>query len=257
MTRPAVDPEAAEARRQQALLAALVAPRADAAASPGLQAYRANAHASAGRALGTACPTVRALLGSEDFAQLARAFWHAHPPLRGDLGEWGAALPEWLEGHAALAEWPYLADCARLDLALHHCERAADAAFDAPSLALLSHTEPARLQMRLMPGVQLLASRWPLASIHAAHAAGDEQSFAAARERVERGQGEAVVVAREGWRGVVHLLDAPGFAFMQALARGDDLARSLDAAGDGFDFAAWLADALRRRWLQEVARGTD
>jgi hypothetical protein len=247
------DHEDAEALRQRELLARLAAARADAAASPGLRAYRANAHASAERALGTACPTLRVLLGAEDFAQLAREFWHADPPLRGDLGEWGDALPEWIAAHAGLAEWPYLADCARLDLALHHCERAADAVFDAASLALLSSTDPARLQLRLMPGVQALRSRWPLASLHAAHAGRDESLFDVARDRLQQGQGEAVVVARDGWRGVVHRIAAPDLAFMQALACGADLARALDAAGDGFDFAAWLADALRCRWLKEVA----
>ena len=53
-------------------------------------------------------------------------------------GSGATALPEWLAGHEALAAWPYLADCARLDLALHRCERAADAVFDAASLARLS-----------------------------------------------------------------------------------------------------------------------
>ncbi len=249
--------EQAEACRQRELLAALAAPQADAATSPGLQAYRSNAHAAAERALGTACPTLRALLGGENFAQLTREFWHAHPPLRGDLGEWGAALPEWIAAHPGLAEWPYLADCARLDLALHHCERAADAVFDAASLRLLSTTEPAQLSLRLMPGVRVLASRWPLASIHAAHAGSDEQLFATARELVQRGQGEAVVVAREGWRGVVHRIEAPGLAFMQALRDGADLARALDEAGGDFDFASWLGDALRCHWLQEVRVGCD
>lgn len=248
----------AEARRQRELLAAITAPRADAAAPAGLRAYRANAHASAERALAAACPTVQALLGAAAFAQLAREFWHAEPPQRGDLGEWGAALAAWIEAHPGLAEWPYLADCARLDLALHRCERAADALFDAASLALLSTAEPARLRLRLMPGVQGFGSRWPLASIHAAHAAGhDEALFALARERTTQGQGEAVVVARAGWRGVVHPIDAPGLAFMQALAREADLAQALDAAGEGFDFAAWLGAALRGGWLKEVAQVGD
>ena len=247
------DREDAEARRQQELLARLAAPRADGAASPGLRAYRANAHASAERALGAAVPTVRALLGDEDFAQLAREFWHADPPLRGDLGEWGDALPEWIAAHTGLADWPYLADCARLDLALHRCERAAGAVFDAASLALLSSTEPARLQLRLMPGVRVLASRWPQASLHAAHKGSDESLFDVARERVQRWQGEAVVVARDGWRGVVHRIDAPARVFMEALVRGADLAQALVAAGESFDFAAWLAEAVRRHWLREVA----
>lgn len=255
MNDPGVD---GEARRQRELLAALAAPRADGSAPAGMRAYRANASASAERALAAACPTVQTLLGTADFAQLAREFWHAHPPQRGDLGEWGGALPAWIEAHPGLADWPYLADCARLDLALHRCERAADAVFDAASLARLSSAEPARLRLHLMPGVQALASRWPLASIHAAHAAGaDEALFALARERIERGQGEAVVVARAGWRGVAHAIDAPGLAFMEALAHGDGLAQALDAVGEGFDFGAWLGCALRGQWLKEVAMQGD
>ncbi len=249
--------EATEARRQQALLAQLAAPRAAADAPPGLRAYRSNAHASARRALGAACPTVHALLGEEDFTQLAREFWHADPPLRGDLGEWGDALPGWIALHPGLAEWPYLADCARLDLALHRCERAADAGLDAGSLALLADAEPALLRLRLQPGVALLASAWPVASIHAAHAASDEGLFQLARERVQQAIGESVVVSREGWHGVVHRADARPLAFMQALLDEADLAQALDLAGADFDFTAWLAEALRCHWLKGIERVAD
>ena len=191
--------ERAEAGRQQALLAALAAPRAEPDAPPSLRAYQTNAHASARRALESACPTLAALLGDEDFGALAREFWHAHPPIRGDLGEWGDELPGWIEAHAGLAAWPYLADCARLDLALQRCERAADAALDADSLALLASVDPSRIAMRPMPGVATLVSAWPLASIHAAHAPGaGDAAFAAVRERLRDRVGETVVVARNG-----------------------------------------------------------
>lgn len=247
-----------EALRQQALLAALAAPRADPDAPPGLKAYRANAHASARRALATACPTLAALLGDEDFAALAREFWHAHPPHRGDLGEWGDALPGWIADHEGLADWPYLADCARVDLALHRCERAADATPDAATLALLADVDPARLSLTLMPGVAVIVSRWPIASIHAAHAPDPgEAAFDRVRERLRDRVGEAVVVARAGWRGAVHRIDAAGAVFTQAVAEGERLAPALDRAGAGFDFAAWLADAVRLQWLQGLALEPD
>ena len=116
-----------EAERQRRLMSQLLAARADATGLPtresgaralrGLQAYRANADASAARALGTAFPTVHALVGDEDFEHLAREFWRAAPPQRGDLGEWGADFAAWLSEHPQLADWPYLGDCARLDWA--------------------------------------------------------------------------------------------------------------------------------------------
>lgn len=249
--------DAIESGRQQALLALLAAPKAAADAPPGLHAYRTNAHASARRALGAACPTVLALLGEDDFTHLAREFWHADPPQRGDLAEWGEALPHWIALHPGLAEWPYLADCARLDLALHRCERAANAELDAGSLARLSDTEPARLRLCLRPGVAVLASAWPVASIHAAHAAGDQGLFELARERVLEAIGESVVVSRAGWRGVVHRAEPSALAFMRALLDEADLAQALDLAGVEFDFAAWLAEALRCHWMKGIERVAD
>ncbi len=258
---------AAESERQRLLLGALFAARTsdakelDAAlhvddnAEAGLRAYRANAHASAERALAVTFTTLRVLIGAEDFAQLAREFWHAHPPQRGDLGDWGDALPAWLAAHAALAEWPYLPDCARLDLALHRCERASDAAIEPTTLALLDTHDPGALRLHLLPGVQCITSRWPIVTLHAAHAANaDEALFERAREQIQAGVGEAAVVARDGFRGVVHRIGAPGAAFMQAIARAACLSDALTAPGEDFDFAAWLADALRCRWLQRVER---
>ena len=247
----------AEAARQQALLAALLAPRTDPALPPGLQAYRAHAHAAADRALAAACPTVRALLGEEDFAHLAREHWQACPPTQGDLAEWGTTLPGWIEVHPGLADWPYLADCARLDLALHRCERAADEQPDPGSLARLADTAPSRLRLRLRAGVEVLVSRWPLASIHAAHAAPDANGFEPVRALLQAGVGEAVVVARDGWRGTVHAVAAADAGFLLALQAGATLAASLDAAGEGFDFGTWLAQALRARWLKDAVLATD
>jgi len=257
-----------EARRQQVLLAALANGASDCGglretgprAARGLEAYRANAEAIAARALGSTFATVRAMLGEDDFARLAREFWRAHPPLRGDLGEWGDALPDWLAAHAGLAPWPWLADGARLDLALHCCERAADAVVDAASLAQLGTADPARLRLELMPGTALLRSHWPIAAIHHAHQLeGDdaERAFAAVREAIAAQRGESVLVARRGWRAVVHALDERSADWTQDLLTGVSLADALDHAGESFDLAVWLADALRESWLKGVAASND
>lgn len=259
-----------EAARQQALLAALIAADANPPAlalretgpraARGLEAYRANAEASAERALASTFATVQAMVGEEDFKHLARAFWHAHPPQRGDLGEWGAEFPAWLGAHAAMAPWPWLPDSARLDLALHRAERAADAGLDAASLALLESTDPARLRLQLMPGTALLRSAWPIASIHAAHQLGGdaaEQAFEGLRAAIADVRGEQVLVARQGWRAVVHRLDSPGAAWAQAVLDGACLADAMALAGEDFDFTVWLGTALRESWLKGVVASND
>jgi len=261
-----------EALRQQALLDAVRAgdPRealpslaADgrvagppARIASGLAAYRGNVEAAAERALSTTFPTVSAMVGTGDFGRLVRAYLHDEPPRVGDLGEWGVTFAAWVGRHAALAEWPYLADCAALDHAVHRCERAADALFDARSLALLESTEPARLQLRLRPGTAVLSSVWPIATIHLAHR-DPSSDFSAARAALAVRRAEQVLVVRCGWRGAVVAIDPSTVDWTQSLLDGIDLAGALDRAGDRFDFAGWLATALRGGWLQGVACSVD
>ncbi len=252
-----------EAQRQWQLLAALAAGapasatlrEAGVRVARGLEAYRANAEAVAERALASTFATVQAMVGDDDFKHLACEFWRGHPPERGDLGEWGDALPAWLAAHRGLTAWPWLADCARLDLALHRCERAEDAALDAASLGRLESVDPAQLRLLLMPGTALLCSRWPIATIHRAHqleGEAAERAFADVRAGVDAQRGEHALVARRGWRALVHPLDPLTAAWTQDLLAGANLADALTRAGAAFDFAAWLANALRESWLRAV-----
>lgn len=265
---------AAEAARQQALLAAIhagpLAPCTPALVDAwqgtperirrGVGAYRANAQALAHRALAAAVPTVEAMVGDDELPALAWAYWQAHPPTRGDIGEWGAALPDWLAAQADLADWPWLADAARLDLALHHAERAADATFDADTLVLLGEHDPGQLFLLPMPGLALVRSAWPIVTMWQAHRAlraGDAQALAPVRVALAEGAAEAALVHRRGWRGEVALMDADDTPFMTRWLAGDDLGAALDAAGPVFDFAAWLPRALAGGWLKGVAVGGD
>ncbi len=257
-----------EALRQRELLAAMASGRigtlalreSGARAARGLEAYRANAEAIAERALGAAFATVQSMLGAEDFARLAREFWQAHPPEHGDLGEWGEALPRWIEAHAGLADWPWLADTARLDFALHRNERAADASPDLASLNRLESTDPADLRIVLMPGTAMIESRWPLVCIHRAHQLqGDAAmaAFAEVRQAIADSHGEAAFVVRQGWRGVVHSLDPPTARWTRELLAGADLASALQRAGEAFDFTAWLSTSVRETWLKGVVSARD
>lgn len=242
-----------ELARQQALLAALWrqaplpagltgrAGRRDA----GLGVYRANAGAHAERALASACPTLADLIGDTALAGLARALWQARPPARGDLAEFGEAVPGFIEADAQLADWPYLADVARLDLAVQRIERASDVPPMPAGLALLAEADPAALWLRARPGLALLRSRWPVASIWQAHRAPGTESALAA---LDLAQPEAALVWREGWRGAVARLDETAAAFTAALLGGASLGSALAAAPAGFDFTAWLTQALQQQW---------
>ncbi len=251
-----------EALRQQMLLRALLGDarpgvvagwlRDGAGTARGLAAYQANAGALAERALAAAFPTVQQLLGEASFAGLARSFWRARPPQRGDVATWGGALADFIADDEDLAPEPYLADVARLEWAVHEAERAADAASPA-GLERLDGHDPAALWLRLAPGTALVGSPHPVATIWHAHRSDAPDRFAPVREAFAAGRGETVRVVREGWRATVAAIGSDEARFTGALLAARPLGDALAQAGAAFDFGAWLVAALQGQWLAGVS----
>ena len=181
----------------------------------GLQAYRANAKALAGRALAGTFPRLQEELGEADFAAMAWVFWRAFPPRSGDLADWGGELAGFLSLQPEMD--PRLVEQAQLEWALHEAERARDASFDVESLSLLEGGDAERLRLSFRPGTALVGK---------------------------------LLVWRNGWRAVSAELSEPAAHFMQGQLSGASLAASLEV--EGFDFSAWLQDALRQGWLVGV-----
>jgi hypothetical protein len=268
VTSPWCEGRALEAWRQQQLLRVLwrQAPEAGLTgwlrdgpvrAARGVSAYRANGQALAARALAAAFPTVAALLGDEALTALAAAHWQQHPPQAGDIARWGTDLPPALAADPQLAELPYLADVARLDALVAACELAPDAPPITPDgLALLAHPDAAEGHLRLLPGTALLPSAWPVASIWHGHQPDAPDGLAPARAALARGDGEAALVWRAGWRARVAALAPGDAAFTAALLAGHTLGQALAApAAAGWAdwaFEPWLLQALSAGWLAAV-----
>lgn len=221
----------------------------------GLAAYQANASALAERSLAAAYPTLQQLVGSDSFAAMARAFWHRHAPQRGDLAQWGEALPAFIADSESLAGEPFLADVAQLEWALHAAEGAADSQAAPVGLDLLARCDPETIRLRFAPGLALIESAHPIVAIWRAHqhsaGAGDER-FAAVREAFAAGRGETALVWRDGLRARAQALGAGDAAFTHALLAGRTLGAALAGAGSEFDFEPWLIRALRERWIDAI-----
>ncbi len=211
----------------------------------GLQAYRANAHALAARALQAPYPVIKQMLGSEVFATLARDLWHDHPPLLGDLAQWGGALAAWMQQAPALTklitEHPYLCDVACTEWALHQCATAPDASLDAASFALLTNHEAVQVHLRMAPGAQVVPSAYPAASIVLAHSAGEASVADALRRLMQQSSAETALVWRQGYVPRVRALANAEVAFASAAVTGLPLQAALDAAHADFDFSDWLS----------------
>ena len=242
------------ANQQQVLLEALFARPADAALAQlanqtldagtrGFKVYQANGHVLAERSLASAYPVVAQLIGAEGFSDLARALWHAHPPVRGDVAQWGAALAEFLQNSAQLQDEPYLADVARVEWALHCCASAADGVPDLASLSLLTSEDPAKLYLDLAPGCVALRSAWPLANLMSAHLEGSP-SLAEVGRQLRAGLAQDVVVWREGLHPRLRACLPAEADCLQAIQAGEPLARALDLA-PGLNFEAWFPMVLQ------------
>ncbi|WP_322404734.1 DUF692 family multinuclear iron-containing protein [Massilia luteola] len=203
--------------------------------------YRGNLGSHWSRALSSAYPVLRRLVGDEFFDALARVYGRAHPALDPDLNRFGAALPDFLAGFAPAADYPYLPEVARLEWAVHAAWFAPDA--DGPRATLAGLTPAAFEAARavLHPSLRLHASPWATVALWRAH-----QDGGPAFPDVLRVDTRALVVRPRG-DVIVDTIGAPDYAALGCLARGGTFGMALDAAFDldgDFDVAAHL-----RRWL--------
>jgi hypothetical protein len=162
---------------------------------------------------------------------------------------YGAAMPAFLESFPPVAQYGYLPDIARLELALRHAYHAADARPLDPSSLSIQPEALMAARFGLAPAVRVIASRWPIHAIWRANTDAD------APKPVMRP--EEVLIARPGFDPRPWLLPPGGAALISALHDGRTLAEALQAAGEDFDFSAALASLLAAGALTTMTEGTD
>jgi hypothetical protein len=206
-----------------------------------LSVYRHHVFESLGTALAATFPTVQALVGTDFFRGLARAFVGHTLPLQPVLTEYGADFPAFIAGCEAARDLPYLADVARLDWALN-------VAFHAPPNGRLQATDlsavPAErlpsLSLALAPGAVVVGSRYPLDRIWETSQPG------AASETVDLNTGAShLLVLRRPDDAAFVSLSAGEAAFIAALDDGISLEQAAGAAFQG-DPAFDLSPAFAR-----------
>lgn len=206
--------------------------------------HRGNVIESLANALGHAYPAVKAIAGEGNFRVLAAAFVRACPPLKPQLLAYGAEFPAFVAGHgAAMRDFPFLADLARLEWAMNEAYYADEApALTPETLAAVPTERLAALRLSLHPATRLVASEFSLHAIWQAAAAGGTAPDPAHG-------GESVLVARPSGPVEAFALGPGETAFLGAVAAGAPLENALaeaEAAEAGFDFAAALAACLSR-----------
>lgn len=252
---PVLTPQALghEQAQQARLLAAIRAGQGDLPAGwrghrVGLLAHQRHARATACRALKGAYPVLALWLGDTDFEALAWWHWRAQPPARGDLGDWGASLPQALaQGRTPVAKAQ--AALATLEWAVHAAARAPDPVPGWPlGLVALQTVSPDTLWLRPQPGLSVQPcgasslARWLAAQPGASAGALGEMSQTC----------EWALVRRSGLQVVVRPLEADQARFTRRLLAGDSLGQALSLAAPR-DFQDWLRAALAEGWWRAVS----
>ncbi len=195
--------------------------------------YRNNVANSLTEGLEQGFPVIRKLVGDEYFKALAGNFLRAHPPTSKLMMFYGAEMPAFLADFPPLAHLPYLADVARLELALRESYHATDATpIEVEVLSNLAPEAFISARFKLAPALRVVVSRYPVWSIWQAN------SVVGVPAPVMRP--EAAIVIRPGYDPVAHLLPEGGAAFVGALQAGQSIGAAVDLAGEGFDLSAIL-----------------
>ncbi len=188
--------------------------------------YRNNVIVSLTNALCDTFPVVMALVGEPFFREMARQFVRSCPPHSPVLARYGEGFAEFVAAFEPARTVPYLVDVARLEIA---CLRALHAVDTAPLsrtalTALLDAPESlAARRFELHPSLQLLESRFAIASLWAAHQ-GELDIGTVDPYRAER-----ACVLRHDLVVKVLPLTAGEFCFVGALCGGQRLADAVDA----------------------------
>ena len=205
--------------------------------------YRNNVTASLVEAMKLAFPTVRNLLGAQNFDTLMPMFVRAHPPASPLMMHYGADFPVFLQTFSPLAHLGYLADIARLDLAMRASYHAADAVPLDPVVLQQAPETLAGLRLRLAPATKVLRSRWPIYDLW--RRATDPLASK------PRAAGQAILITRPTFDPAPHLLPTGAATFLLAL-ESHPLGAALEAAQSAapdFDFAETLTLLLHSHAL--------
>lgn len=204
--------------------------------------YRNNVAVGLIRGLEARFPAVLSLVGEEFFRAMARDFLSAHPPSSPLMMHLGDDLPAFLAGFPAARDLPYLADIARLEVAMSRAYHAPDLPrLGAAAFAALDPPDLAGLRVDLHPALATLRSVHPVWTIYAI--ATGRQAAAA----TVSWEPQAVRIDRPDFDTRVEPI-APSLAlFLDALREGRTLAEATEQAasttGD-FDVGAALADLI-------------
>jgi hypothetical protein len=219
----------------------------------GMEIYRHNLKATATQALAISFPTVHTLIGEDLFSFATERLLLQNPPQHGDWGLWGYGFADVLQELPQLDDYPYVADCARLDLAIHQIEKRKNPVFDAASAHLLTDIELDDLYIQPSDTVLTLASDYPIIELwHIHYSDSSEQYTERFKERIaETGFRQYALVYRPNYKAQIQELERSEYQWFNLLMEGKSIGHALDLIDtEDFRLEQWLPRAIEKNCIE-------
>ncbi|MEM9429201.1 MAG: DNA-binding domain-containing protein [Pseudomonadota bacterium] len=234
---------------EAALAGALLAPGTPAPAAVAdahrFNVYRNNVVVGLIDAVAATYPAVLALVGEAFFRAAARAFVLENPPRSPIMIDYGGAFPGWIAAFPPAASVPYLSDVARLEWAWTRAYNAADAPpLDLAHLVEIPPDELALARVTLHPSLQLMSSRYPIASLWA------EATGRSPATELDLSRPESVLIARPDAAVDVRAITPTLRTFLNTLSSGGTVSEAAASLGDD---QASVADCLTSLFELRIA----
>ncbi len=184
--------------------------------------YRNNVISGLTEALERAFPVIRKLVGDEFFKAMAGNFVREFPPNSPLMMRFATEFPEFLESFEPVQSLPYLADVARLEIALRESYHAEDSSpISQEAFAAVPADKLVDARIELAPSIRLLGSESPIFSIWLANTSDGPKPKPAAEE---------VAVVRKQFDPVPKLLEPGEHELLQTLLAGGSLGHAFENA---------------------------
>lgn len=212
------------------------------AATKRFDVYRNNVIVSLMDCLAAAYPSIREVMGEENFAKVSRHHIYRHPPKSPVMIAFGDEFPEYLDSLPALRKSPFLGDLGRLERAWLQAYHAADAVpLESSLLAEIAPEDTVRLVFETHPAARIVASDFPIAELF-------EWRHSRPQRDVDLSVAQNVIVSRPYLEVKLTTVDRGTAGFFEALASavplGQAAAAASEAAEADFDLSRAMALAL-------------
>jgi hypothetical protein len=210
--------------------------------------YRNTVVLSLIKAMETAFPVVRNLVGEVAFQELSSIYVRKYPPKSPMLMLYGADFPHFLQTIEYVNPKPYLSDIARLELAYRQCYHSADLPpIVANDLAQISPENLISLKLKLAPMVHIITSKYSVLSLWNSEIS-DESDLVKTNP-------ETVLLTRRKFDVNLQCIDTATSDFLsslisETLGGAFDAAKKIDA---DFDLTTGISLLLNQNMIVEIS----